>query len=330
MKIGVCVVFSFSITLLLHQGCRKQPPAEQTGPTIGFATDALGTRVCVQEYPRRIVSMAPSNTEILLALGLRERLIGVTSFYGGPNKVEGIAKIGGYTNPSVSKIISLQPDMVFAARGNPRQILDQLRRHGLKVFTLDTKTVAGLLDDIKKIAELTGTTQQARDLIAEIQREVLNVQHSVGRLSEHQKPTVLWIAQEQPLRTAGPGSLVDELIRIAGGKNVAADEKSPWPIFNMEKLVLQDPQVIVLAEDLYKGSPDRVPETLARFRRQAVWRNISAVKAGRVYYIPTDLLGQPCPAFVRGLKILASYLHPDLFPQVSAERDEPETEKPSD
>jgi len=314
----------------LLQGCREHPAPDNSGPSLATATDALGRRVSVKEYPIRIVSTAPSNTEILLCLGLRERLVGVTDFYGSPGKVQGIVKVGGYTNPSVEKIVSLQPNIVFAARGNPRDVIEQLRGHGVTVFTLHTKSVAGLLSDIETIGLLTGTAERAKRCVAEIRKEIRLVRQRVKNLSDREKPRVLWVGQEEPLRTAGPGSLVDELIGLAGGKNVARDERGPWPSYSIEKLVLQDPQVLILGEDKYKNSPEKVTETLAMFKRHRIWRNISAVKRGRVHYIRTDLLGQPSPAFVVGLKELAECLHPDLFAERRTERGEAEAEKKSD
>ena len=314
-------VFSllFLTCSLLGQGCVKRPNSPRWD-ALAAETDALGRRVSVREYPRRIVSLAPSNTEMLLFLGLRDKLVGVTSFYGAPEKLEGVAKIGGYINPSVAKVISLHPDLVFAARGNSRDAIEQLRRQGINVFTLDTRTVSGLLADIKKVGALTGRLEEARRLTGEIESEIREICQKVAKLSNREKPKVFWIGQEEPLRTAGPGSLVDELIGLAGGVNVAREEKSRWPSFSMEKLVLRDPEVIILGDDNWENPADRVAKALARFRKNRVWRNISAVKKGRVYYIPTDVLGQPSPAFVVGLKILARRLHPALFPELPGEK----------
>ncbi len=295
------------------QGCGKRPAGEAGEDSLAVERDALGRLVSVREYPRRIVSTAPSNTGMLLSLGLRDKLVGVTSFCVSPEKVEGVAKIGGYTNPSVAKVISLRPDFVLAAKGNPRDVIRQLRWRGIKVFTLDTRTVAGVLADIRKVGALTGCGERARRLVGEMESEIRDIREKVRKVREQEKPRVLWVGQEEPLRTAGPGSLVDDLIRLAGGKNVAGEEKSRWPSFGMEKVVLRDPEALILSEDKYKSSPARVAGTIARFKRHAVWGKISAVRKGRVYFIAADVVGQPSPACVEGLKLLARRLHPDLF-----------------
>ncbi len=316
--------------LLLGQSCGKHRPSHSGKGVLAEETDALGRSISVRHYPDRIVSMAPSNTEMLLSLGLRQKLVGVTSFYGFPEQVEGVAKIGGYTNPSVAKVVSLRPDLVFAARGNPREVIEQLRRRGIKVFTLDTRTVSGLLADIRKVGALTGCVEGARRVTREIENDIREIHRAVAALSDEEKPRVLWVGQEEPLRTAGRGSFVDELIRLAGGKNVAGDEERAWPAYNLEKVVLRDPEVIILSEDMYKRSPGTVAKTIARFNRHAAWGNISAVRKRRVHFIPADLLGQPSPAFVVGLKELARLLHPDVFPGRVGEKGEAETEKRSD
>ena len=310
------LAFLLSLAMVLQQGCRRDSSSTETPTALASATDALGRTISVREYPRRIVSMAPSNTEILLSLGLRENLVGVTDFYGDVEKVRGLPRVGGYTNPSVERIVALKPDIVFAARGNPRDVIAQLRHHGVPVFCLDTRGVSQLLSDIETVGRLTGAGDPANRLTAAIREEMQRIREKVAALNENDRPSVLWVGQEEPLRTAGPGSLVDELIIIAGGNNVARNERDAWPSLSLEKLVLADPNVVILGEDKYKESPDKVRDTLGRLRRHPVWGKISAVREGRVHAIPTDLLGQPSPAFILGLKELARRLHPNLFPEV--------------
>lgn len=306
---------------LLAGGCAGGGLTERKEDSLATETDALGNNVSIRQYPRRIVSTAPSNTEMLLSLGLRDRLVGVTLFYGHPERVEGVPRVGGYINPDTSKIVSLSPDIVFAARGNSRDAIEQLRQHGIRVFTLDTKTVRGLLSDIGKVGALAGANEKARQITEEIRKDIRAVRNAVGELPSGEKPSVFWIGQEEPLRTAGPGSLVDELIGLAGGENVAGEEQGPWPAYSMEKLVLRDPEVLILSEDKYKNSPEKVSVTISKFKRHPIWGRISAVREGRVYHIPADFLGQPSPRVVTGLRLLARRLHPDSFPGSPAEEE---------
>lgn len=309
------LTFLLSVVMVLQQGCRRDSPSAETSKALVSETDALGKTISLREYPRRIVSMAPSNTEMLLSLGLGEKLVGVTDFYGDVEKVGGVPRVGGYTNPSVERIVALKPDIAFAARGNPRDVILQLERHGIPVFSLDTRSVSQLLSDIETVGRLTGVASEASHLTGEIREEMKRIGEKVDALNENDRPRVLWVGQEEPLRTAGAGSIVHELILLAGGKNIARNERDAWPSLSLEKLVLADPDVIILAEDKYKESPDKVRDTLIRFQRHPVWQNVSAVKEGRVHAIATDLLGQPSPAFILGLKELARRLHPNLFPE---------------
>ena len=319
------LTFLLSLTVVLQQGCRRDSSSTvekagedargtpETPTTLVRETDALGKTISLREYPRRIISMAPSNTEILLSLGLRENLVGVTDFYGDVQRVGAVQRVGGYTNPSVERIVALKPDIAFAARGNPRDVILQLERHGIPVFSLDTRGVSQLLSDIERVGRLTGVASEGSHLTSEIREEMQQIRDKVEALNDDDKPEVLWVGQEEPLRTAGPGSIVDELIAMAGAKNVARNERDAWPSLSLEKLVLADPDVIILGEDKYKESPKRVRDTLSRLRRHPVWQNVSAVREERVYAIPTDLLGQPSPLFVLGLRELARRLHPKLF-----------------
>ena len=172
--------------------------------------------------------------------------------------------------------------------------------------------------------ECQESQEKARQITQEMRKEIRAVRGAVGELPSGEKPRVFWIGQEEPLRTAGPGSLVDELIGMAGGENVAREEQGPWPAYNMEKLVLHDPEILILGEDKYKDSPEKVSATIANFKRHPIWRRLSAVKEGRVYHIPTDLLGQPSPAVAIGLRLLASRFHPDSFPGSAAEKEQSE------
>jgi iron complex transport system substrate-binding protein len=321
VRVGLPLAFILLLAFVSQPGCNRHPPQVDEERALVSATDALGRRISLSKYPDRIISTAPSNTEILLALGLRDKLVGVTTFYGYPENVEGIPRIGGYTNPSVAKIVSLHPDIVFAARGNPNDVIQQLREQRITVFTIDTVDVSGLLVDLRKVGSLTGAVEHAEGLVSQIEEGIRRIRGRVRSSPPRENPRVLWIGQEQPLRTAGHPTLVNELILIAGGDNVAADEKSRWPSYTMEKLVLHDPQVIILSEDKYKNSPTRVAQTLARFRRENPWKQISAVRTGRVHYIPTDLLGQATPALLRGVEMLARRLHPELFPDPQEQPD---------
>jgi iron complex transport system substrate-binding protein len=276
-------------------------------------TDALGHVLRLEAYPQRIVSTAPSNTEIVLQLGCRDRLIGVTRFYGYPDLVEGIARVGGYYDPSIETISALKPDLVLVARGISQEILNKMRAFGLPVFCLDTQNLDDLYRDIATVGRLLGVEESAKALIEKTRRGIAEVTDKTAGLDESKRPRVFWLGQEEPIKTAGPGNMIDTLFALAGGVNVAADAPKDWADYSLETLLIKDPQVIIADKDGLTGHESDPAKLLERLRAHPAWSRISAVKTGRVYIVPTDLIGQPTPRVVEGLRILARDFHPELF-----------------
>jgi iron complex transport system substrate-binding protein len=283
----------------------KRPVVEET--------DVLGSVLRLDAYPERIVSAAPSNTEIVLQLGCRDRLIGVSMYYGSPELVKGIARVGGYYDPNIETILALEPDLVLVARGVSREILDKMRAFKLPVFCLDTQDLDGLYRDIAIVGRLLGVEESATALIEQTRNGIAEVTEKTERLDESERPRVFWLGQEEPLMTAGPGNMIDTLFALAGGANVAADAPSAWPTYSFETLLVKDPEVIVAAKEGLMGREEDPAKLLKRLRAHRVWSRVSAVKTGRIYIVPTDLIGQPTPRVVEGLRIVAGCLHPELF-----------------
>lgn len=292
-----------------------EPDLEVTAPDEPAVeeTDVLGHVLRLEAYPRRIVSTAPSNTEIVLQLGCRDRLVGVTDRYGYPELVEGIARVGGYLDPSIETISALKPDVVLVARGISQDILDKIRAFGLPVFCLDTQNLDDLYRDIATIGRLLGVEKEAKALIEKTRKGVAEVTDKTAGLDASQRPRVFWLGQEEPLATAGPGNMIDTVFALAGGVNVAADAPKDWPAYSLETLLIKNPQVIIADKDGLAGHESDPAKLLKRLRAHPAWSRVSAVKTGRVYIVPTDLIGQPTPRVVDGLRILARHLHPELF-----------------
>jgi len=293
----------------------RTPKTSDAGDRLIEATDALGRTLCLDAYPERIVSTAPSNTEIVLQLGCRDRLVGVSRFYGFPELVEGITQVGGYYDPSVETILALKPDLVLVARGTAQNILEKMREFDLPVFCLDTEDLDDLYRDIATVGRLLGREEAASALVERVKAGIAEISTKTGGLVESQRPRVFWLGQEEPLVTAGPGNMIHTLIELAGGLNVAADAGKPWPGYSIETLLVKDPQVIIVGTEAHTGRAGSSDEVLRRLRADPIWSKMTAVKDGRVYVVPTDLIGQPTPRVVEGLALLAGYFHPELFPE---------------
>ncbi len=318
----MCAIHAVALAGLLAVSCscgKRETDEADAGDTRPLVeeTDVLGHTLRLAAYPQRIVSTAPSNTELVLQLGCRDRLVGVTRVYGWPELVEGVTRVGGYYDPSIETIMALQPDLVLVARGVSQEILEKMQRVGLPVFSLDTQDLDDLYRDIATVGRLLGVEDEAAALVEKTKAGIAEVTAKTGDLADADRPRVFWLGQEEPLITAGPDNMINTLFGLAGGVNVAADASKPWPTYSLETLLVKDPQVIIVAPQMPQAQPTSADEVLRRLRAHPVWSQISAVKTGRVHLVRTDLIGQPTPRVVEGLRLLAEHFHPELF-----ERDE--------
>jgi iron complex transport system substrate-binding protein len=260
-------------------------------------TDEIGRMVLVKPEPQRIVSLAPSITETLFALGLGERIVGVTSYCDYPPEATAKEKVGDTQRPSIEKIIALKTDLVIASTASQlQQFVHSLEEVGTPVYVSDPRDMEGVLVSITRIGELTGTTIQARELASELQRRLEYVQ-SQGIGSE--RPRVLCLLASNPLITIGSKSFVTDLINRAGGRSISEDISGDYPQYSLETAVAKRPEVIFL-ETGDSDLPARLKDT-------------PAGRSGRVFHIDENLLLRPGPRIVEGLEEMARKLHPELF-----------------
>lgn len=314
----ICAIGAAALAGLLAVSCscgKREPDEAGAGDTRSLVeeTDVLGRTLRLAAYPERIVSTAPSNTELVLQLGCRDRLVGVTRFYGWPELVEGVTRVGGYYDPSIETIMALQPNLVLVARGVSQEVLEKMQRLGLPVFCLDTQDLDDLYRDVATVGRLLGVEDKAAALVEKTKAGIAEVTATTGDLPESERPRVFWLGQEEPVMTAGPDNMINTLFELAGGVNVAADAPRPWPTYSLETLLVKDPQVIIVAPQMPPARATSADEVLGRLRAHPVWSQISAVRTGRVHLVRTDLIGQPTPRVVDGLRELAELFHPELF-----------------
>jgi iron complex transport system substrate-binding protein len=290
------------------QAATATPTPELPTPTPVSAypltiTDAAGRQVTISAQPKAIVSLAPSNTEILYALGLGDRVVGVTKFCNYPPEATQKPQVGGFSDVSVEKVAELQPDLVLAARIHIPEVVPALEKLGLTVVVLDPPDVPGVLEGIALVGRITGAEGQASALIESMQARIDAVSRAVaGR----ERPRVFWELSND-LWTAGPGSFINDLIERAGGQNIAATGDSPWLQLSSEAVVEADPQVIFLADHPFGESAQTVAS-------RAGWEEVSAVKEGRIVELQdTDIFSRPGPRVVEALELIAKALHPEAF-----------------
>ncbi|HRT37583.1 MAG TPA: helical backbone metal receptor [Caldisericia bacterium] len=261
------------------------------------AKDDLGNEVTFFEPPKRIVSLAPSNTEILFALGLNSEIIGVTEFCDYPEEAKKKEKIGGFSNPNLEKIYSLEPDFVFGIRGNPKDTLINLTKLNFNVLAYDPLDVDELLNLIELIGKIVDKREEAYNLINKMEEKRNSLINKAKLLPKKRVYLELW---NNPYMSVGENSYLNKIIEEMGGINIAKKAKGDWPILSQEFIINENPEVIIIA---YMGQ--NIDEVLKR----PGWENIDAVKNKRVYYINPDLLFRLGPRIVDGMEELFNSIH---------------------
>jgi iron complex transport system substrate-binding protein len=268
-----------------------------------FVDDA-GRRIYLAKPPTRIVSLAPSITEMLFALGLDEQVVGVTEFCDYPAAAKSKAKVG-YANPSVEALVALQPELVLAPkdflRPDLQAMLEQLK---IPLFVLEAHTVEDIPLQIQTLGKLFERGSMANDVTQSMRQRIEEIRHKAEALP---RKRVLYVLNSQPLITVGPGSFIHQMIGLAGGINIAAQAGVAYPRLSMEAVLKEDPEVLIFPS----GEVETVPRSeQLQWRR---WVSLSAVKRQRFHEVSSNLLNRPGPRIVEGLEQLAKAIHPDIF-----------------
>lgn len=305
-----CMVCAISLLMSGWIGTAMAQPAKPAP-----LKDALGHTVALPAYPTRIVSLAPNNTEILFALGLGEHIVGVTSYCDYPPAAKQKTVIGTYNEPSLEKIVSVKPDLVLAAHGNPVEVVSELEKLRISVFSVNPKTLSDVLQDIRTIGLLTGRARQGEALAASITTRIAEISGRTKSLPASQRPRVLFMGGwEPPYFTPGPGTVVNDLIELAGGRNVASDaQKQTWVQYSLETLIAKAPDVIVATYVAGENPKTRRMERVRLLKNMDGWRTMPAVRQDRLCYVFGDAIFRMGPRLVDALDELARCLHPGMF-----------------
>lgn len=272
-------------------------------------TDDFEEKVTITDEPMRIVPLSPANTEILFALGLGDRVVGVTDYCNYPEEATTKPKVGGFSTVNIERVIAAKPDLVFAALGNTEEVVDHLRKLGLTVVTLNPDSVQGTLQDIKLVGKATGKETEAETLVASMQGRIDAVTEKVNGASE--RPTVMHVVWYDPIWVSGNNTFQDELIEIAGGENAFPDLEG-WQIVTLEKFLTTDPDVILVNSGT--GMDGTENDLIYRyFTEEPRFQNLKAIQEDRIYIVPSDIIDRGGPRIVDAIEIVVGDVHPDLF-----------------
>lgn len=307
------------VLLLLAAACGGAGTATSGSPSGGTVTESPsgsafpvtitdddGVSVTIPKEPQRIVTFAPSATEIVYALGLGDRLVGVSGpFDDFPAEAAEVQEVGGAgdfgVDPNVEQVVTLEPDLLLTIKGGD-QWKARLRELDVPVVTLDAANLDDLLADIEVAGEITGRTDAAAALVEEMRAEADAVDAAVGGV---EPVSCFYETFYPPLYTVGPGTFIYDLLVRAGCDPVTSSSDQQYPEWSVEDLVAQNPDVYLVSSE--SGASVRA------VARRAGFDAISAVAQGRVVPIDADLAERPGPRIVQGLRLIAEALHPEAF-----------------
>jgi iron complex transport system substrate-binding protein len=267
--------------------------------------DEVGREVIFPFPPKRIVSLAPNITEILFSLGLDEEIVGVSIHCNFPAKAKSKARVGSYIRLDFEKITSLNPDLIIAtAAGNTRDMVDRLGKLGFPTYVIYPKDFSDILKNIAHIGQVVNREDQAGMITEGMRKRSQTIVELTKNLT---RPKVFVQIGDAPIVTVGKGSFADDVIRLAGGENIAGKEKEVYPRFGMEEILKRSPEVIVISSMNPRGDYQKMLQEWNR------WKTLPAVQNGRIHLIDSDLIDRPSPRIIDGLEELAKILHPERF-----------------
>jgi iron complex transport system substrate-binding protein len=265
--------------------------------------DALGREISVPIPPKRLIALAPNLTEILYALGLGDRVVGVTNHCNYPPEASLKPKVGSYIHLNAEQIISLSPDLVIGTMdGNERYVLDLLEQARLKVFFVNPRDVRQTIETISTIGRVCGVQEEARRISDTL---ALRVNRVIEATKDTKRPLVFLQINILPIMSVNRNTVHHDLLRLAGGDNMTADEPVTYPRISLEEVIRRKPEVILVSSMEREGRFEKARQDWLH------WASIPAVQQGRVHLVESDLIDRPSPRIVDGLEIMAKILHPE-------------------
>jgi len=302
--IGRALALAALTSAMLSVGERTATAASR-GDATRVVVDETGRRVTLPAEVHRIVSLAPNLTETIYAIGAGARLAGDTDFCDVPDEAKSTPHVGAPINPSLEAIVALKPDVVLASASiNWPATADALLKMGVPVYTTDPHSVDDMIAGIAHIGEVIGADAAANSLVAGLRARLVAL---AEKLAGRTPRRVLFIVWDDPLISIGRHTFIADALRLAGGASVI-DVEQNWPHVGMEHIVRLQPEFLVFTGDHGDGEASKLDE----LREKKVWRELEAVKAGRVAFISGEV-NRPGPKLIDAIEDLARQLHPEAF-----------------
>jgi iron complex transport system substrate-binding protein len=307
---GLFAVAAVIVLLAIAFGSGYMLGSRQEGQSEGkglIVIDDAGRKVVLSKTPERFVSLAPSVTEVLFAVGLGSKVVGVDDFSDYPVEAKNKTKVGAFTL-NYEVIISLKPDLVVGADITSKSQISDIEKKGFAVLILAPKTIYGILQDIRLVGLVAGYVTAAMDFADSLDARIDAVTAKTSNASLYKPRVYLEYDSFMGYWTFGPGSFGDDLMFLAGGANIAHNATISYPQINDEYIIKSDPEVVVFTTASY------INTTAEKIKQRPGWSVISAVKDDNIHPIDNNLIARSGPRMIDGLESLAKILHPDLFP----------------
>ena len=268
--------------------------------------DGFGNMVLIENAPERIISMAPNNTEILFALGLDDKIVGVTSFCDYPEEALEVEKIGDFSSTNFERVIELEPDLIVSYGELDPDSSEIYSAASIPVISYEPESIDEVIDTIKGIALATDSVEEGNALVKSMEEHRDQI---VDKVKDTDKVRVFYEIWYDPLMAAGAGSFMDGLIDLANGINVASDAEGEYANYDVERLVENDPEIYLTAE---MGESD-FPVTAESISQRPGYDSITAIKNGQIYLLDGNIVSRAGPRIVEGLELIARAIHPEVF-----------------
>jgi len=270
----------------------------------GTFKDSLGREVTLSGIPKRIIPLAPSLTEILYYIGLGDYVAGVTEYSYYPPEAREKPSVGSYVDPNIEKIISLSPDLVIGTKdGNLPNSVYLLEQARIPVYVVNPRNVRDSLSTIDEIGSLCGVSDRAHQLVQNLNKRLEAVQNAVA---SGERPLVFIQINSSPIMTVNKDTFLHDLIRLAGGTNMTADEPNTYPRISIEEVIRKKPDIIIISTMGKEGEFEEAREEWMK------WKSIPAVRNNRVYLIDSDIINRPSQRIIDGLEAMARLIHPEI------------------
>lgn len=283
-------------------GCSKPAAPQDTAPaqneesvnTVKIeVTDFKGRKIVLDKVPQRIVSLSPSNTEILFALGAGEKVVGVTSYCDYPEEAKKVEQVGTFEGPNMELIKKVQPDVVLAGYIQ-EEVVKALEGMGISVIVTEAESFEAIYQSLNLIGKITGTEAKAEEIAAGMENSIAEIQ---AKTKDKEKPAIFYVVWTDPLTTAGSKTYINDVIKIAGGINVA-EKVEGWANYSAEELIKDNPDMLVAAlhstdEGMTKGD----------LSKNQIFSKLECVKQGKVHVISDDnIISRPGPRIIQAIE----------------------------